>query len=196
LTTPLKMHNLFNLVWFSSIIVVFSTIISGSISDSTILPSLTYISLSAPGSQYTAFITQSGKFEIRNVDVGSYLLHVHCPTFVFKPLRVDVEKDFVVVHSTFRGNEWDHIGPVEPFPILLQVISKAQHFTSREGFSLMSLFGNPMLLMAVFMSLMIYVIPKMTANLDPEAIKELNERQNKMGKSMNFDAASFLSRHG
>ncbi|OLL24853.1 hypothetical protein NEOLI_002850 [Neolecta irregularis DAH-3] len=120
------MQTLFALLYLTSNAAVLSMAVSGSIvpsallADPVILPPSSYVSLSAPGSHYTAPLTQYGKFEIGNVDVDS-------------PLRVDVQQALVVVHTTIRGNEWDHIGPVEPFPILLQAVSRADYFTVASG---------------------------------------------------------------
>jgi O-acetylhomoserine/O-acetylserine sulfhydrylase len=67
----------------------------------------------------SAPLTTSNTFVFRNVSVGSYLADIHCPTFAFAPLRVDVseapgsegkDNDVVSVWETYRGNDWDNKG--------------------------------------------------------------------------------------
>ncbi|PKS12159.1 hypothetical protein jhhlp_001457 [Lomentospora prolificans] len=83
------------------------------------LPASTHATLSTLGSKYSAQLTPSGEFVFRNVSEGSYLGDVHCSTYAFAPVRVDVaegegEGAPVVVEAweTYRGNEWGNKGEV------------------------------------------------------------------------------------
>jgi O-acetylhomoserine/O-acetylserine sulfhydrylase len=65
--------------------------------------------LSAPLSVRNDFI-------FHNVTAGSYLVDVHCATYAFVPLRLDViiteGKDTLSLQAweTYRGNDWDNKG--------------------------------------------------------------------------------------
>lgn len=79
------------------------------------LPPSTRATLSTLGQPpYSAPLSTANTFVFRNVTAGSYLADVHCQTFAFAPLRVDVasgeDGDVVSVWETFRGNDWDNKG--------------------------------------------------------------------------------------
>jgi hypothetical protein len=81
----------------------------------SILPPTTSATLTTLGSVISAPLRLDNTFDFRNVSSGSYLLDVHCHTFAFKPLRVDVHsgaEEKVEIWGTFRGNEWSNRGEV------------------------------------------------------------------------------------
>lgn len=87
--------------------------------NAAILPPSTTATLTTLSKVYTAPLRADSTFDFRNVSSGSYLLDVHCHTYGFAPLRVDVlesiqqeQGDEVVVCGTFRGNEWGNKGEV------------------------------------------------------------------------------------
>lgn len=93
------------------------------------LPSSTHASLTTLGTTYTAPLSTSNDFDFRNVTSGSYLLDIHCHTYAFAPLRVDIhELSGEPVHAwgTFRGNEWDNKGEVVS-------VEKLEGFVGGEG---------------------------------------------------------------
>ena len=82
------------------------------------LPPSTSATLTTLSTQYTASLRSDNSFGFRNVSAGSYLLDVHCHSWVFAPLRVDVTDgnvagvagEGVEAWGTFRGNEWGNKG--------------------------------------------------------------------------------------
>jgi hypothetical protein len=85
------------------------------------LPASTQAALTTLLNTYSAPLRFDNTFDFRNVSSGSYLLDVHCHTFAFAPLRVDVHEvtkavagsevvPEVQVWGTFRGNEWSNKG--------------------------------------------------------------------------------------
>jgi hypothetical protein len=84
------------------------------------LPASTSASLTTLNHVLTAPLRSDNTFDFRNVSSGSYLLDVHCHTYQFAPLRVDVhesgkvEGGEVQVWGTFRGHEWANKGEVMP----------------------------------------------------------------------------------
>ena len=102
---------------FPLVAVVFSTRLQVQIPSTpalpnpAILPPSTSASLTTLSSSYSAPLRADSSFDFRNVSFGSYLLDVHCSTYRFAPLRVDVSADGVVeAWGTFRGNEWENKG--------------------------------------------------------------------------------------
>lgn len=88
-----------------------------SLPNPNALPPSTHATLSTLGQPpYSAPLTTANTFVFRNVTSGSYLADVHCQTFGFAPLRVDVEgeNEDVKVWETFRGNDWDNKGEAVP----------------------------------------------------------------------------------
>jgi len=68
---------------------------------------------------------------------------------------------------------------VLPHPLLLTAHAKYEYFEPRMGFSLLGLLKNPMLLMMLFSGVLMFLMPKMMENLDPEQ-KEQMQRQMEM----------------
>jgi len=91
-----------------------------SLPNPNALPPATHATLSTLGlPSLSAPLTTSNTFVFRNVTSGSYLADVHCPTFAFAPLRVDVDEtgegqEHVKVWETYRGNDWDNKGEALP----------------------------------------------------------------------------------
>jgi len=90
---------------------------SAALAPNTLPPS-TSATLTTLNAQYTASLRADNSFDFRNVSAGSYLLDVHCHTWAFAPLRVDVTDgnvagaagESVEAWGTFRGNEWGNKG--------------------------------------------------------------------------------------
>ncbi|KAI9699408.1 MAG: hypothetical protein M1836_003019 [Candelina mexicana] len=176
---------------------------SPQISSHSLLPSSTTASLDTLGASYTTSLTRNGRFTFRNITSGSYLLTVHCRTFAFAPLRVDVAPDDVVeVWQTFRGNEWDNKGEKKVLPVELQVLGAKGYYQAREGFSPMSYLKSPMILIAIAGMALVFGMPYLLENMDPEMRAEFEEQQKKSplaggmagGNSLqNFDMAAWMA---
>lgn len=86
-----------------------------------VLPPSTHATLTTLHQTYSAPLSISNTFVFHNVTAGSYLADVHCASYGFSPLRVDVtttadgaagvdSKFTVKVWETYRGNEWENKG--------------------------------------------------------------------------------------
>ena len=71
--------------------------------------------------------------------------------------------------------------PKQPIshPLELTAHASYQYYEPRQGFSIFALFKNPMLLMMLVMGGMMFMMPKMMENLDPEQ-KQQMQRQMEM----------------
>ncbi|KAL3470398.1 hypothetical protein BJX99DRAFT_50506 [Aspergillus californicus] len=163
---------------------------------------------------------------------GSYLLDVRSSEFVFAPLRVDVDKSGAVVGvwETFRGNEWGNLG-VQKYKnassgskkgdvvVDVRVVGRKGFYEVRQtcmfllslsfsaygcGFSPLSLFKNPMILLAIVALGFTFGMPKLMENMDPEMRAEFDKQsraspisgaQNAMagGGPANFDLAGWMA---
>ncbi|KUJ11038.1 uncharacterized protein LY89DRAFT_710240 [Mollisia scopiformis] len=189
------------------------------------LPPSTHATLITLSHHYSAPLTVSNAFEFRNVSSGSYLLDVHCHTHFFAPLRVDVHEGLklksdgsgvddiaeVMAWGTFRGNEWGNKGEavvvkevegkvgVWGFEVPARVVK--DYYIERAGFSPLSLLQNPMILIAGFSMILVFGMPYIMDNMDPEMKAEFEERQKSSPLSggaqanplQSFDPAAWLA---
>ncbi|KAL1848042.1 hypothetical protein Plec18167_008737 [Paecilomyces lecythidis] len=123
----------------------------------------------------------------------SYLLDIRSREYVFAPYRVDVAADGTVigVWETFRGNAWSNRGAemfvatvggsaIEDVIVPAKVLARRGFYEERSKFSPLSLFKNPMILLAVFAMVVMFAMPKLMENMDPEMREEF-EKQSRGG---------------
>jgi hypothetical protein len=141
------------------------------------LPSSTHaVLIGAPGVKFSAPLRRDNTFVFESIPESSYLLTIHSRDHFFAPYRVDVghtegevAQEIVHVWQTFRGNEWSNKGPslgsaqgelqVDVRPAALK-----DFYQARSGFSVMSIFKNPMILMGLVSVVMIFGMPKLMEN--------------------------------
>ncbi|KAM0711056.1 hypothetical protein Q7P35_001795 [Cladosporium inversicolor] len=178
------------------------------------LPASTHATLiGAPGVKFTAPLRRDNTFVFDSLPESSYLLAIHARDHFFPPYRVDVghteaetAQEIVHVWQTFRGNEWSNKGPYlgsaqGELTVDIRPAAQKEFYQSRGGFSVMSIFKNPMILMGLASVVMIFGMPKLMENMDEETKKEMEEMQaNTFGGAegtaaqiQNFDLAGFLS---
>ncbi|KAI9816351.1 MAG: hypothetical protein M1832_005108 [Thelocarpon impressellum] len=168
------------------------------------LPSSTVAHLTALDRLHTAPIERTGRFNFRNLSAGSYLLTVHSQPYAFTPLRVDVGEDGTTqVFQTFHGIEWDNKGvEFTQRPVELQISGRKNYYAQREGFSPLSFLKNPMILLAVFSMAIMFGMPYLMENMDPETRAEFEEQQKKSPLTggavasnplQNFDMAAWMA---
>jgi len=202
------------------------------------LPPSTHATLlGSTGQYYDALLTRTNTLEFKDLAVGSYLLNVHTRDFFFPPYRVDVSlseagddesqsQELIQVWQTFMGNEWSNKGPSAgeqrgEVTITLPPNGRKDYYQRREGFSLLSFFKSPMILMGLFSVAMIFGMPYLMDNskshhllllrvtctycietVDPETKAEFEEMQKKSpitgsegaaSQIQNFDLASWMA---
>ncbi|RAL61761.1 hypothetical protein DID88_002825 [Monilinia fructigena] len=190
------------------------------LNPATLLPS-THATLSTLSHTHTAPLTSSNSFSFRNLTSGSYLLTISSQTHAFIPLRIDIhpassEANLIPVEAftTFRSNEWSNKGEVIPVSKLgndkytaeVKVLVEKNYYLERVGFSPLSLLKNPMILIAGFSMVIVFGMPYLMDNMDPELKAEFEERQkgggalgggaNPANPLQNFDAAAWLAGSG
>ncbi|KAL6789921.1 hypothetical protein J3E68DRAFT_439103 [Trichoderma sp. SZMC 28012] len=182
-----------------------------------LLPPSTHATLSSLHKRLEAPLTTVNTFNFHNVTADSYLLDVHCATEAFHPLRVDVGEDGEVkAWETYRGNEWANKGEEVQVKseggargISVKGAGSKIFFVERPAFSVFSILKNPMILMGLVTMGIVFGMPYLMDNMDPELRAEFEERQKEnpmnaiMGNAQagqnplgNFDMAAYLAGSG
>ncbi|KAH0496302.1 hypothetical protein TgHK011_003673 [Trichoderma gracile] len=186
-----------------------------------LLPSSTHATLSSLHKRLSAPLSAVNTFDFHNVSADSYLLDVHCPTDTFLPLRVDVDvgadgEAKVQAWETYRGNEWGNKGEEVPVrsegatrSLAVKAAGPKIFFVERTKFSVLSILKNPMILMGLVTMGIVFGMPYLMENMDPELRAEFEERQKEspMNALManaqggqnplgNFDMAAYLAGSG
>ena len=192
------------------------------------LPASTHATLtSGSGPQLKAILRKGSYLEFPDIPTtGSYLLDVYSRDYVFAPYRVDVSasssSDSVTqitgAYETYRGTQWSDHGlpltpsdrPTEDLTISVKVLARKNFYEERQGFNVLSLLKNPMILMGIVALAFTFGMPKLMENMDPEMRAEYEEMQKKspagaIGRAMQgggaggggpaegFDLAGFLA---
>ena len=141
------------------------------------LPASTHaVLIGAPGVKFSAPLRRDNTFVFESIPESSYLLTIHSRDHFFAPYRVDVghtegeaTQEIVHVWQTFRGNEWSNKGPYVgsaqgELKVDIRPAALKDFYQARSGFSVMSIFKNPMILMGLVSVVMIFGMPKLMEN--------------------------------
>ncbi|KAI9260538.1 hypothetical protein BDA99DRAFT_512410 [Phascolomyces articulosus] len=178
-----KASSIFILVATWLVALVESATVTGSIAINGILPNVQLLRpttrVSLNGDAYSTLVKANGQFEITDVDTGSYMLEVHAIDYVFPRLRLDIDKEQGITRASYTGYgaSFESRGYSVDQPLELRAKAPAIYFVERKGFNVLAMFKNPMFLMIGFSALMMFVLPKLMANMDPEALKEMSQSQ-------------------
>merc|ERR1712129_644722 len=117
---------------------------------------------------------QDGSFVFLTVAPGSYLLEVHDVHNVWPMVRVDVSaKSSGKIRAMLTHTKDPLALPITLEPVLV----KPQWFEVRPPFQWTSMLMNPMVLMMGVTLLIMFAMPKMMANMDPEQLEEMKAMQ-------------------
>jgi hypothetical protein len=143
-------------------------VVEGSLMDTLVVLS---------GGAYSAMPRQDGSFVFHSVAAGTYLLEVYDTQRTWPTVRIEVPAGGGVL-ATQTHDRKQMLLPIKLEPVL----SKPQFFEKREGFKWSSLLMNPMMLMMLFTGGIMFVMPKMMANMDPEELKKMQEMQSQQSQ--------------
>ncbi|KAF9436412.1 hypothetical protein BGZ76_004046 [Entomortierella beljakovae] len=116
-------------------------------------------------------------FSSPDVPAGSYLLQVQSSQFVYPSIRLVIGENDARAHLVNFGTDWSNNDNPLALPLVLVPRATASYFIPREGFKISHLFANPMMLMMGFSVLMLFAMPKLMANMDSEAMDEIQGMQ-------------------
>ena len=125
------------------------------------------------GGTYSTFVKQDGSFVIYNVASGTYFMEIIDNIYYYRPILIEVSNQvdaYDGIPAQTRGKKFE-------YPLALKPEKAIAFFEVREPFSIGKMLYNPMVLMAGVTLLIVWLAPKM--QLDPEAMRELREMQQK-----------------
>ncbi|KAJ1668071.1 hypothetical protein EV178_000732 [Coemansia sp. RSA 1646] len=159
--------------------------VRGSIMANAVLSDVSALAASARivvnGGEHTGFIKNDGTFTVENVQLGDSLLEVSSADYVFPKIHVRIStkedgKASIAARYVQIGTEWSESAPILAYPLQLSAAQKYEFFTPRQGFNIVAMFSNPYMMMVGASLLAIFILPKLQANMDPEALKELQNK--------------------
>jgi len=121
-------------------------------------------------------------YSLAQVSDGVYLLEVYDTQRAWPTVRVEVGR-------SIQGRVYavqTHNRKQMPLPIQLQpVLAKPEFFEKRAGFQWSSLFMNPMMIMMMVTGGIMFIMPRLMSNMDPEELKKMQDMQAGQG-SLSF----------
>ncbi|OMO61628.1 Drug/metabolite transporter [Corchorus capsularis] len=128
------------------------------------------------GGQNVTFLRPDGYFSFHNVPAGTHLIEVAAIGYFFSPVRVDVSaRNPGKVQAALTENRR---GLSE---LVLDPLRDEQYYEIREPFSIMSVVKSPMGLMVGFMLVVVFLMPKLVENMDPEEMRRAQEEMRNQG---------------
>ncbi|XP_030452653.1 ER membrane protein complex subunit 7 homolog [Syzygium oleosum] len=128
------------------------------------------------GGKRITFLRPDGYFSFHNISAGTHLIEVSALGYFFSPVRVDVSArnpgkvQAALTESRRILNE-----------LVLEPLREEQYYEIREPFSIMSLVKSPMGLMVGFMLIVVFLMPKLVENMDPEEMRRAQEEMRNQG---------------
>uniref|UniRef100_A0A1J3CRU1 ER membrane protein complex subunit 7-like protein n=3 Tax=Noccaea caerulescens TaxID=107243 RepID=A0A1J3CRU1_NOCCA len=128
------------------------------------------------GGQKVTFLRPDGYFTFHKVPAGTHLIEVYALGYFFSPVRVDVS-------ARHRGKVQATLTETRRSltELVLEPIRAEIYYERREPFSVMSIVKSPMGLMVGFMVVVVFLMPKLMENIDPEEMKRAQEEMRSQG---------------
>ncbi|XVF48330.1 hypothetical protein PTKIN_Ptkin03bG0181500 [Pterospermum kingtungense] len=128
------------------------------------------------GGQNVTFLRPDGYFSFHNVPAGTHLIEVAAIGYFFSPVRVDVSaRNPGKVQAALTENRRSLT------ELVLEPLREEQYYEIREPFSIMSVVKSPMGLMVGFMVIVVFLMPKLVENMDPEEMRRAQEEMRNQG---------------
>jgi hypothetical protein len=151
------------------------------------------------GGQYTSFVTEDGRFSFEDLAASSYSLEVYSLTHIFDSLRFDVQgvKNVKVYRASILASMAVAVpySPVDGLELAPQ--APIAYFEEKQGFSVLDLLKNPMVLMMGLPLVLMLLMPKMTAGMSKEELESVQQNsilnQNSNAAQQMPDLSSMLA---
>ncbi|KAJ2084319.1 hypothetical protein H4R24_000112 [Coemansia sp. RSA 988] len=140
------------------------------------------------GGEQRGFIQSDGSFVVDNLELGDSLLEITAVDYVFPKIHVRISikehddstagdgRASIAARFIQVGSEWSEDTPLLGYPLQIGASGKYDFFTPRQGFDIVAMFSNPYMLMVGASLVAVFLLPKLQANMDPEAMKELQNK--------------------
>lgn len=118
--------------------------------------------------EFSTYSRADGSFFFPNVPPGIHVLDVHSPVYHFSQIKIQLLEESM---DEPKCLEYVYPGAKKlavKHPLVLNAIASYEYFEARQGFSVFSLFRNPMVIMMVFSAGLMFMMPKMMEGLEPE----------------------------
>ncbi|KAF8110898.1 hypothetical protein N665_0078s0088 [Sinapis alba] len=128
------------------------------------------------GGQHITFLRPDGYFTFHKVTAGTHLIEVYALGYFFSPVRVDVSaRHHGKVQATLTETRRSLT------ELVLEPLRADQYYEMREPFNVMAILKSPMGLMVGFMVVVVFLMPKLMENIDPEEMKRTQEELRNQG---------------
>lgn len=117
-----------------------------------------------------------GSFSFYKVPPGIHLLDVHSYTFNFGQVKIQLLEESMDAPKCI---EYPYPGApkqVMKHPLNLKAHASFQYFEEKKGFAIGSILKNPMMLMMLVSVGMMFLMPKMMENLEPEERERMQKQ--------------------
>ncbi|KAJ1033804.1 hypothetical protein NDA16_000014 [Ustilago loliicola] len=140
----------------------------------------------------STLVAVDGSFIFRNLVQGAYTLEIVSRTHAFEKYRIDILDPSLSKAPQIRvytpGTSLSSIlnNNLVFHPLILHATKQIDYYTEAAPLTISSLIGmgGPMMILAVVGMGMVFLLPKLTASLDPEAQQELADSQRRMQKRL------------
>jgi len=143
------------------------------------------------GGAFLGFVKSDGSFVINNVPSGSYVVDIANPTYMFEPVRIDINQK-----GKIRARRVNNVQPQAvsqlSYPLKYKARAKTNYFQQREQWRITDMLFNPMVMMMILPFLVIMVLPKLMNTADPETQKEMQSQMNMLNPKQNMPELSEL----
>ncbi|XP_010472533.1 PREDICTED: ER membrane protein complex subunit 7 homolog [Camelina sativa] len=128
------------------------------------------------GGHKITFLRPDGYFTFHKVPAGTHLIEVSAMGYFFSPVRVDVS-------ARHRGKVQATLTETRRSltEMVLEPLREEQYYEIREPFNVMNIVKSPMGLMVGFMVVVVFLMPKLMENIDPEEMKQAQEEMRRQG---------------
>ena len=125
---------------------------------------------------FQTFSRRDGAFIIYGVPPGIHQLDIDSKTYHFGQIKIQLLEE-----SMDSPKCLEYAFPGAPkralkYPLILNPKGSYQYFQAKRGFSIMSLFKNPMVIMMLFSVGLMVLMPKMMEGLEPEEKARMREQ--------------------
>ncbi|SJX63883.1 uncharacterized protein SRS1_14587 [Sporisorium reilianum f. sp. reilianum] len=140
----------------------------------------------------STLVAVDGSFIFRDLEQGAYTLEIVSRTHTFERYRIDILDPQLGKAPQIRiftpGTSLVSIlsSNLIFHPLILHAVKRIDYYTEAAPLTIGSLIGmgGPMMILGLVGMGMVFLMPKLTATLDPEAQKELADSQKRMQKRL------------